>query len=901
MRVLAGRGGELEGGFSFGVVRQLFEPLLAGAGMAEREILLAGAARRALIALDGQAGAELPPAGSDALFAVVHGLYWLVVNAAGVGPLLVAVDDLHWADLASLRFVSYLAARLEGLPAALVLSWRAGETGTAAEYLARLEQAASGGVVSPAALSVEGVRAVLAGAFGTAPAGRFVAACHAVTGGNPFLLRELAAGLQADGIGPDEAGAHRVAGLGPRSVARSVALRVARLGPAAGGLAQAAAILGDGAQLGRTAALAGLALADAAGAADGLAGIGVLDPGTALRFVHPIVRTAVHDDIPAADRGLRHAEAARLLAAEGADLDVVCAHLLVCGPAGSAEVVEWLRAAGTRALRRGAPESAAAYLRRALMETADVRVRAVLLPELGRAEAIMHEPAAVDHLREAMELMTDPGQRAEVAAELAQLLVLAGKWDAGVAVAQEAVEKAASGDSALAAASTHVQAFWAGMMAYDPRYVAQFDQGLEGLLAAAQSEAATPRALAAELAGILAVRCERIGQARDLLDHALDEGHLLAQVGSDPLVVSQAMFAPIHLDEIARAERLASQLLALSRSLASVVGLAIATCTRAAIHVRRGDLVEAETDIRAVADISVEHGVTFGIPQALYFGADALIERAGLADLAALGAATELDPDFARSLSGALLAEVRGRLALAAGDFPAARAQLLAAAGTYRALHMFNPNFSCWRSALALAVAGEDRAQALRLASSELADARRLGFARPAGIALRARGMIAGGEQGLQDLREAAGVLAESYARLEHARALVELGAALRRGNQRTAARGPLRAGLDLAYRCGASRLAERASGELRAAGARPRRAVLTGLEALTASERRIAELAAGGMTNPEIGQALFVTLNTVEGHLRHTYQKLSISSRSQLPAALRSAAPEAGTPPGGG
>jgi DNA-binding NarL/FixJ family response regulator len=163
---------------------------------------------------------------------------------------------------------------------------------------------------------------------------------------------------------------------------------------------------------------------------------------------------------------------------------------------------------------------------------------------------------------------------------------------------------------------------------------------------------------------------------------------------------------------------------------------------------------------------------------------------------------------------------------------------------------------------------------------------------RPAGIALRTRGMLAGGQPGLDDLREAAGLLAGCGAELEHARTLVELGAALRRSNQRTAAREPLRQGLDLAYRCGAGRLAQRATDELRATGARPRRASLTGLEALTPSERRVAELAAGGMSNPEIAQAVFVTLNTVEGHLRHVYQKLSVGSRTQLPAALQSAAP---------
>jgi DNA-binding CsgD family transcriptional regulator len=101
----------------------------------------------------------------------------------------------------------------------------------------------------------------------------------------------------------------------------------------------------------------------------------------------------------------------------------------------------------------------------------------------------------------------------------------------------------------------------------------------------------------------------------------------------------------------------------------------------------------------------------------------------------------------------------------------------------------------------------------------------------------------------------------------------------------------PLRTGLDLAHHAGATRLAERARLELRATGAKPRRAVMTGLQALTPSERRVADLAAQGMSNPEIAQALFVTLNTVEGHLRHVYQKLSIGSRQELGGLLEPAA----------
>jgi DNA-binding CsgD family transcriptional regulator len=531
-----------------------------------------------------------------------------------------------------------------------------------------------------------------------------------------------------------------------------------------------------------------------------------------------------------------------------------------------------------------------------------VGLRAALLHELGRAEKLLSDVAAAQHLSESLQLTTDPVQRAAVALDLSELLVLAGQWDAGAATARAALEELADRNAERGEPSrpavARLQTWWTVLAAYDPRLVAEFDRRLDELLAVAREPDAESRMLAGLLAGVLAWRGERAATARALLDHALDQDGLLAVVGSSPLISAQALFGPVLLDELGRAEALAGQLLALSRSRGWVVGLTIAGCLRAVVRARSGELVGAETDVREVIELAREHDVAFAIPSALYFGADALIERPGLADVAALADGIALAPDFARTASGAMLREVRGRLVLAARDLRTARAELQAAAGTYQALHLLSPSTG-WRSALALAMAGEDRTEARRLAGSELEDARRAGLPRPAGIALRTLSMLAGGERGLHDLREAAQILAGSGARLEHARALVELGAALRRANQRTAAREPLRTGLDLAHHCGATRLAQQAEAELRATGARPRRAVLTGLEALTASERRAAELAAAGMSNPEIAQALFVTLNTVEAHLRHAYQKLSVSSRSQLPAALRSAAPETAMPPG--
>jgi DNA-binding CsgD family transcriptional regulator len=202
-----------------------------------------------------------------------------------------------------------------------------------------------------------------------------------------------------------------------------------------------------------------------------------------------------------------------------------------------------------------------------------------------------------------------------------------------------------------------------------------------------------------------------------------------------------------------------------------------------------------------------------------------------------------------------------------------------------------------WRSwaAEGLRLLGrKDDARAL--ADEEYALARRWGNPHTIGACLRMRGLLECGKAGIGLLREAVEVLAGSEARLEHARALVDLGAALRRANQRTEARQRLREGVDLARRIGAFGLAERANDEIAATGARPRKVLHTGLDALTASERRVAQLAADGMSNKEIAQTLFVTIKTVEVHLSHAYRKLEITSRAQLHPALltqpQSAAP---------
>ncbi len=254
--------------------------------------------------------------------------------------------------------------------------------------------------------------------------------------------------------------------------------------------------------------------------------------------------------------------------------------------------------------------------------------------------------------------------------------------------------------------------------------------------------------------------------------------------------------------------------------------------------------------------------------------------------------ASGLDSHDGELLPLLLIRHGRGRLSLALGETEAGLGDMRAAAAQLEA-GAFPPQLWPWRSshALALAAAGETE-EACRLADQELRLTRAFGAPGSLGISLRTRGLVEPGAADLDLLREAVTVLAGSGAALEHARALVELGAALRRAGHRLKSVEPLREGLDLAHRCGASALAGRARDELVTAGARPRRDALHGRDALTASELRTARMAADGRSNREIAQALFVGLRTVETHLTHTYQKLAIHSRDALSGALSARAP---------
>jgi predicted ATPase len=294
MRVLAARGSELEGEFPFGVTRQLFESELAVPR--RRKALLAGAAAPAAAVfgeLDGGGGG-----GEGASFASLHGLFWLVLNLAEEGPLLLAADDIHWCDRPSLLFLAYLARRLESQPILLLTGLREAEPGIDPALLGEIAHDPAATSVRPGPLSEAALAAFVEERLGAAPEEEFVAACQAATGGNPLLLSHLVTALRSEGVPPDAAHAGRVTDIGPRAVSRTVLLRLARLPEDARDVATAVAVLGDGAGVPAVAELAGVDETRVADATRGLAHAEILRPELPLAFVHPLVRDAVYRAVP---------------------------------------------------------------------------------------------------------------------------------------------------------------------------------------------------------------------------------------------------------------------------------------------------------------------------------------------------------------------------------------------------------------------------------------------------------------------------------------------------------------------------------------------------------------------------------------------------------------------------
>jgi DNA-binding CsgD family transcriptional regulator len=885
-RVLSARGSERERTYPFGVVRQLLEPAVAEASPQRRRSLFSGAASLAEPMFDRGADVELP---GDAGYATLHGLYWLLVAVVDGAPVLVTIDDMHWADAPSGRFLSFLVHRLEGLRVAVLVATRPREPATENGLLDELTRDPRVESISPGPLSDRAVTQLVSERLGDEPDEAFSRSCWQATSGNPFFLNALLGELVAGNLAPTEAHVARVRGLGPEAVLRSILVRLATLPSGALALAQAVAVLGDRAAVQHAAELAALEVPAAIDAAEALVRIGIFSDSDQLAFAHPIVRTALYRDLTASRRAQRHAQAARLLAEAGASHDHIATHLLLVAPGADPKTQKTLRYAARRALARGAPEVAATYLNRALAEACDPRDGIEVLIELGTAEARAGLPECVAHLSSALERADQPHHTVTAAVTLARVLAASNRATESAALLIELGNDLADREPDLTR-SLDAELLSLGDIELSVRSLTQRRSGSHHLLG--RQDATSPLMLVhlateASLAGTSASR------SAELCTRALADGRLLA----DALAGGQLFFLTASLLICAEAYEQAAffldQAVAEAVSHGSALGFIGASAGRSLLNARRGALVDAEADARAAVDAAqLDHWPMWRL-QAGTMLAGALLARGDARSAAIELDGLESEAGFATATQGIVLRETRGRVRLELGETETGVTDLLEAGQSFERWGLRNPAAFAWRSHAGLGLIGLGQpARAEALATEEIALARRWGSPRALGVALRAHGLISGRKHEIALLTEAVGVLERSDARVEYARALTDLGAALRRAKQRTAAREPLRAALELAHSCGATSVAERAHLELAASGARPRTPLRTGVDALSPSELRIARMAADGQPNPAIAQALFVTVKTVEMHLTSAYRKLNITSRRELTGALENETP---------
>jgi DNA-binding CsgD family transcriptional regulator len=804
----------------------------------------------------------------------------LTTALAAQGPLMLAVDDAHGGDTSSLRYLSYLGQRVTDVAVLLVMTVRTGEHQP--EQLRALLTGASVERIAPRPLSGEASATLTRAALGPRAADEFCSACHAVTRGNPFLLKELLGQLGRDAVDPSAALAAQVARVTPETVRRTVLMRLAALSPACHELARAAVVLGDLAELREAAELAALETDEAARAADTLVAAEILAAETPLRFVHPLVREAIDAEIPSHQRSVSHGRAARLLGARDADPQRVAVQLLQSEPAGDQWVVDRLRLAAAGALSEGAQDPAAGFLRRALAEPPDETVRVAVLRELARAEGLAGSAAAIEHLEQALALAQAPRQYAEVGLELVFMLFRHGQMPAAVELSHRILESAPPEDPAFEYRLIGA-AVCGAVLVRDLR--PHIGALLERLPAELRGETPEERFV---LSARLAAACASLApmdEIADLGQRTLGGGKLLEDLLSEDLLYWNAASCLIVADRFDPAQEAIEIAFGDARRRGSIVGFALCSCFRSLLHYRTGNLTAGLADGRqALAATSPSETLIYGY--AVAFLIDCLIERGELAEALQLATAPALSGELPDVFGLHLVRVARGRLRIALGDAQAGVEELLAT-GEALGPEFFGPAMCPWRAraSTGLSVLGRDR-EAAELAEEELSLARRTRSAWGETVALQALATV-----NQQDAVELLGQAAEGAERaglaLERARALVMLGAVSRRRGRRRAAAELLREGLDAAAACGALAVEERARGELVAIGLNPRRRRTTGVDALTPAERRVAELAAGGMTNPEIAQALFVSLRTVETHLTHSYQKLGIGSRKELEPAL--------------
>ncbi|MFI1160326.1 AAA family ATPase [Streptomyces sioyaensis] len=878
--VLHARGNEFEASFPLGTVAQLIESAVEDPPGGDLSARLHSS--RIAHLLHGELPDEAHAAEWHLLLYELHRVF---LDLAGDRRLVLVVDDAQLADLPSLRFLSYLAARVGRSPIVLTVAVEPRGPGPAADLLGAVVTSFESTVLRPAPLSLRALEQIVAETVGGPDPTAIAESLFEATDGNPMLVRALLDGAASGPGRPARTGLDWLTKRAPRGLIRWIIRKLRSLPEPSLELAQAVAVLGRATEpwvvertIGRADAGVGKALA-------ALIDAEILVDGPVLRFAHPLVRTAVQDSTPLITRGQLHARAARALATTGASPKQIAGHLLEAPAQFDQRTVRSLLDAAAAAAR-GEPDTVS-YLRRALREPPADRNLPMVLSRLGTAELSVDHEAAAGHLREALEHTSDPDARGAVARDLAWALAAGSRFEEAVTVLADTIVELRTSD---AVADLYDALFWIGRLSPGAR-----DLHRQRMAQIRERTAGTR--LPGNVHGLL----EQLWNGTDATRMADSADHVLRQAGlptengvgwGAALTASWSLAVCDRLPEARRAVRTVTD----KARRRGVHLFHLDHCLQAYVELQLGQ-VSAAAELAATA---LEASESAGRPTiAQPIAAAALVEA--LIELGDLERATTeladrelLDVESDTSVHLPLL-RARGRLRLALGQTDAGVADLLRGRGLDAELGPAAGSVGMWAPIIpALHRSGRVR-DAHELGEEELAHAHAFGAARPLAVVMRTLAQAAAPDRALRLLEEAVDLLDGSPALLDRARTLYVHGRVLSRAGKTSTAREQLRLAVELAGDCGAYPLHSRAREELLSLGApargsgRRKRSPST----LTPSEERVAALAAEGLSNRDIAQTLFVTVKTVEWHLTQAYRKLGIVSREDLSRALGASAPD--------
>jgi DNA-binding CsgD family transcriptional regulator len=850
----------------FEVLRRLLGPAVEDAGGVD---VLEGAARFAI---------PLFTPGADLSHGVDYGCQWLIAWLAERSPLVLAIDDAHWADGASLRVLLDVQADISVQRVTMLVASRPVENPEVQRLLAAMAAQPECEVLSPGVLSREAVAEVVADKLGAPAQDAFVDECLRVSRGNAFYLQELLRPYRA-GVRPDQQGFVRDGAL---SLRRTLSWRLGELGPEAVQLAQAAAVLGDGCSLHLAAELARLDEQAAVLQASRLEVASIFQHGDPVEFLHPLLRAAVEAELPEVVKGELHARAARLLWLSGEDPESVAQHLVASPGSGDGEVSAFLADHGLAALDTGAITLASGLLRRALDEPAPPGERDRILIGLGRAEHAGGDlDAAHDHLEAAMESR----ERATVltaAAELFDVLYDDARYHDFGGFHQRVLELAPLGDSP-AEVRLRAQLLGNVFMAVEPGL------SLPSELAEVDAATLTSERDIDRYLLVLAAIYQRTMQhgtterLEDNLRRAVAGMQFDAQGTLSTWDAKVALLAAAFLldDQVAEADAILGRVApSVSRLRSSAPVLQSELEHRRVLSAMvKGDFDDALAAIALAEQRTSQTEMSrFTVGHRFVRGWIAL--QRGDYSAAAVLLAERTGDDTVYPALGAMLA-----------GYPERALEMLApqelstdVAGPVTAIEVeFEPHLVASHAYQLLG----DRENAVCEADREVAVRRRYGPRFRMAQALRRRASFESARRAVDLLAEALELAESTPRRPVIARVLTSYGAALRRVERVPEARDALYRAVDMAEEMGMERLRERAHRELVLAGGRPRRTRTSGPRSLTAAQQQVARLAADGRSNRQIAEDLFVTIKTVETHLGAIYRKLGIATRDDLAGVL--------------